>query len=62
MMLFINNMFFIVIEDKILHENVNFQQLIVVVKTTERRKNQSFTQLFMYFITVNKYRFCISDT
>ncbi len=32
---------------------------------TERRKNQSeewtdFTQLFIYFITVNKYRFCIS--
>ncbi len=32
---------------------------------TERRKNQSeewtyFTQLFIYFITVNKYRYCIS--
>ncbi len=32
---------------------------------TERRKNQSeewtyFTLLFIYFITVNKYRFCIS--
>ncbi len=32
---------------------------------TERRKNQSeewtyFTLLFMYFIAVNKYRFCIS--
>ncbi len=32
---------------------------------TERRKNQSeewiyFTQLFIYFITVNIYRFCIS--
>ncbi len=32
---------------------------------TERRKKQSeewtyFTQLFIYFITVNKYRFCIS--
>ncbi len=32
---------------------------------TETRKNQSeewtyFTLLFMYFITVNKYRFCIS--
>ncbi len=31
---------------------------------TESRKNQSedwtyFTQLFIYFITVNKYRFCI---
>ncbi len=45
--------------------NVNFQHLFVVVKMTERRKNQSeewtyFTQLFIYFITVNKYRFCIS--
>ncbi len=27
---------------------------------TERRKNQSFTLLFIDFITVNKYRFCIS--
>ncbi len=32
---------------------------------TERRKNQSeewtyFNLLFIYFITVNKYRFCIS--
>ncbi len=40
-------------------------QLFFVVKMTERRKNQSeewtyFTQLFIYFITVNKYRFCIS--
>ncbi len=48
-----------------LHENVNFQPLFVVVKMTERRKNQSeewtyFTQLFIYFISVNKYRFCIS--
>ncbi len=45
--------------------NVHFQPLFVVVKMTERRKNQSeewtyFTQLFIYFITVNKYRFCIS--
>ncbi len=39
---------------------MNFQQFFVVVKTTERRKNQSFTLLFIYFITVNKYRFCIS--
>ncbi len=36
-----------------------------VVEMTERRKNQSeewtyFTQLFIYFITVNKYSFCIS--
>ncbi len=41
-----------------------FQLFFVVVKMTERRKNQSeewtyFTQLFIYFITVNKYRFCI---
>ncbi len=45
--------------------NVIFQPLFVVVKMNERRKNQSeewtyFTLLFMYFITVNKYRFCIS--
>ncbi len=33
--------------------NVNFQQFFVVVKMTERRKKQSFAQLFMYFITVN---------
>ncbi len=44
--------------------NVNFQ-LFFVVKMTKRRKNQSeewtyFTLLFIYFITVNKYRFCIS--
>ncbi len=37
----------------------------VVVKMTERRKNQSeewtyFNLLFIYFITVNKYRSCIS--
>ncbi len=44
----------------ILHEKLYFQQFVVVVKTTERRKNQSFTLLFIYFITVNKYRFCIS--
>ncbi len=35
------------------------------VKINERRKNQIkewtyFTLLFIYFITVNKYRFCIS--
>ncbi len=41
-------------------KDVNFQQFFVVVKTTERRKNQRFTLLFMYFITVNKYRFWIS--
>ncbi len=43
--------------------NINFQQLFVVVKTTERRKNQSeewTSLLYIYFITVNKYRFCIS--
>ncbi len=44
---------------------LNFQPLFVVVKMTERRKNQSeewtyFTLLLIYFITVNKYRFCIS--
>ncbi len=35
----------------------------VVVKMTERRKNQSeewTSLLFIYFLTVNKYRFCIS--
>ncbi len=37
-----------------------FNSFFVVVKTTERRKNQSFTLLFIYFITENKYRFCIS--
>ncbi len=46
-------------------KEVHFQQFFVVVKVTERKKNQSeewtyFTQLFIYFITVNKYRFCIS--
>ncbi len=42
--------------------NVNFQQFFVVVKMTERRKNGGidFTQLFIYFITVSKYQFCIS--
>ncbi len=44
---------------------VHFLQFFVVVKMTERRKNQSevwtyFTQSFIYFITVNKYRFCLS--
>ncbi len=37
--------------------------VFVVVKMTERRKNQSeewTSLLFIYFITVNKYRFCIS--
>ncbi len=42
--------------------NVNFQQFFVVVKMTERRKNQSeerthFT--YFYFITVNTFWFCI---
>ncbi len=66
MMLFINKMFLLLkFEDTILHENVNFQPFFVVVKMTERRKNQSeewtyFTLLFIYFITVNKYQFCIS--
>ncbi len=40
-------------------------KFVVVVEMTERRKNQSeewtyFTLLFIHFITVNKYRFCIS--
>ncbi len=44
-----------------------FNSFFVVVKMTERRKNQSeewtyFTLLFIYFITVNKYRFYISVT
>ncbi len=37
-----------------------FNSFFVVVKMTERRKNQSFILLFIYFITANKYRFCIS--
>ncbi len=37
-----------------------FNSFFVVVKMTERRKNQSFTLLFIHFITANKYRFCIS--
>ncbi len=39
--------------------------MFVVLKLTERRKNQNeewtyFILLFIYFIKVNKYRFCIS--
>ncbi len=42
MMLFINKMLLLLqFEDKILHENINFQQFFVVVKMTERGKNQS---------------------
>ncbi len=42
-----------------------FNCFFVVVKMTERRKNQSeewtyFTLLIIYFIEVNKYWFCIS--
>ncbi len=42
-----------------------FNCFFVVVKMTEKRKKLSeewtyFTQLFIYFITVNKYWFCIS--
>jgi len=67
MMLFIKKKVFIVVIWR-LHftwKNVNFQQLFVVVKMTERRKSQSegwtyFNLLFIYFITVNKYGFCIS--
>ncbi len=41
-MLLINKMFLLLsFEDNILYENVNFQQFVVVVKMTERRKNQS---------------------
>ncbi len=40
--------------------NVNFQQLFLVVKMTESEEWTYFNLLFMYFITVNKYRFCIS--
>ncbi len=32
----------------------------VVVKMTESEEWTYFTLLFIYFITVNKYRFCIS--
>ncbi len=41
-----------------------FNCFFVVVKMTERWKKtkwrMDFTQLFIYFITVTKYRFCIS--
>ncbi len=42
-----------------------FNSFLFVVKMTERRKNQSeewtyFNLLFIYFITVPKYQFCIS--
>ncbi len=42
-----------------------FNSFFVVVKMTERRKNQSeawtyFTLWIIYFIEVNKYWFCIS--
>ncbi len=64
-MLFINKMFYCCNLKIKFDMNVNFQQFFVVVKMTERRKKQSevwtyFTQLFIYFITVIKYRFCIS--
>ncbi len=59
MMLFIKKIIVVILRLNLTRKNVNFQQLFVV-KTTERRKNQSFTLLFIYFITVNKYRFCIS--
>ncbi len=45
MMLFINKMFYDMI-NTILHENVNFQQFFVVVKMTKRRKNQTVIYLF----------------
>ncbi len=48
-------------------KNVNFQQFFVVVKMTERRKNQSedwtyFTLLFIYFITVIGSAYRLSGT
>ncbi len=56
MMLFINTIFFF-LKIKFNMKNVHFQQFFVVVKMTERWKNQSevcnyFTQLFIYFITI----------
>ncbi len=55
MMLFINKMFNLKMKILI------FYSFFVVVKMTERRKNQSEKlTYFTYFITVNKYRFCIS--
>ncbi len=65
MMLFINFFYCCNFKIKFDMKECNFQQFFVVVKMTERRKNQSeewtyFTLLFIYFITVNKYRFCIS--
>ncbi len=59
------NFFIIVIWRLNLTWMLIFNSFFVVVKMTERRKNQSdewtyFTLLFIYFITVNKYRFCIS--
>ncbi len=59
MMLFINKMFLLLqFEDKMLHENVNFQPLFVVVKMTERRKNQSkewtyFTIIIVIYLLYN---------
>ncbi len=37
-----------------------FNSFFVVVKMTESEEWTYFTLLFIYFITVNKYRFCIS--
>ncbi len=37
-----------------------FKQLFVVVKMTESEEWTYITLLFIYFITVNKYRFWIS--
>ncbi len=65
-MLFINEMFYCCnLKIKFNMKDCTFSTVFVVVKMTERRKNQSeewtyFTLLFIYFITINKYRFCIS--
>ncbi len=49
-----------------LNMNVNFELLfVVVVKMTERRKNQreEWTSLrYLFTLTINKYWFCISVT
>ncbi len=56
---FYKDFFFIVViwRLNLTWKTIIFQQFFVVVKMTERRKNQSevwtyFTQLFIYFITV----------
>ncbi len=64
MMLFINKMFYCCNFKIKFYKNVTFSTVFVVVKITERRKTKAknglTSLLFIYFITVNKYRFCIS--